>query len=73
MKCFLLLAVFCCCGIQMATAADDYKLGPDSERQEGVPKGTVTQHHWTSKVFDGTERDYWVYVPAQYDASRRPA
>src|SRR5262249_42002720 len=48
-------------------AADDYKLGPDSERKSGVPQGNVTQHKWTSKVFPGTERDYWVYVPAQYD------
>jgi enterochelin esterase-like enzyme len=48
-------------------AADDYKLGPDSNRQEGVPEGTVTKHHWTSRVFDGTQRDYWVYVPKQYD------
>ena len=47
-----------------APAADDYKLGPDSERQEGVPEGNVTKHHWTSKVFPGTVRDYWVYVPA---------
>ena len=49
-------------------AADDYKLGPDSERREGVPQGRVTQHKWTSQVFPRTERDYWVYVPAQYDA-----
>jgi enterochelin esterase-like enzyme len=51
-------------------AADDYKLGADSERHEGVPEGTVTQHHWTSRVFPGTERDYWVYVPKQYDAAK---
>jgi enterochelin esterase family protein len=49
-------------------AADDYMLGPDSaQRHPGVPQGTVTKHHWTSQVFPGTERDYWVYVPAQYD------
>ena len=49
-------------------AADDYKLGPDSMEQPGVPKGTVTQGKWESKtVFPGTVRDYWVYVPAQYD------
>ncbi len=48
-------------------AADDYKLGPDSQRKEGVSQGKVTKHHWTSKIFDGTERDYWVFVPAQYD------
>ena len=53
-----------------ARAADDYKLGPDSNRQEGVPEGTVTKHAWTSKVFAGTERDYWVYVPKQYDAGK---
>jgi enterochelin esterase-like enzyme len=50
------------------TAADDqYKLGPDSQRQKGVPVGKVTKHVWKSKVFDGTIRNYWVYVPAQYD------
>jgi len=48
-------------------AADDYKLGPDSQRQRGAPKGTVTQYSWnSSKIFPGTHRDYWVYVPAQY-------
>jgi enterochelin esterase family protein len=45
----------------------DYRLGPDSLEQPGVPKGTVTKHTWKSNVFPGTLRDYWVYVPAQYD------
>ncbi|HXT58573.1 MAG TPA: alpha/beta hydrolase-fold protein [Pirellulales bacterium] len=54
----------------VAQAADDYKHGPDSERHEGVPQGKVTQKHWTSQVFPGTERDYWVYVPAQYKAEQ---
>jgi enterochelin esterase-like enzyme len=51
-------------------AADDkdYKHGPDSEVQD-VPHGKVTKHTWTSKVFPGTVRDYWIYVPAQYDGS----
>jgi enterochelin esterase family protein len=49
-------------------AADDYKLGPDSMEREGVPHGTVTQARWEStKVYPGTVRDYWVYVPAPYD------
>jgi enterochelin esterase family protein len=51
-------------------AADDYKLGPDSMPQEGVPRGTVTKARWESKLFPGTVRDYWVYVPAQYDAPK---
>jgi enterochelin esterase family protein len=47
-------------------AADNYTLGPDSLEQPGVPKGKVTKHSWTSKLFPGTVRDYWVYVPSQY-------
>ncbi len=63
-----LLAGFCLAAA--ARAADDYQLGPDSQRQSGVPEGTVTEAHWTSKIFPGTERDYFVYVPQQYDGSQ---
>ena len=49
---------------------EDYKLGPDSMRQEGVPQGTVTKDVWHSKIFPETVRDYWVYVPAQYDGNK---
>ena len=52
------------------TEADLYKLGPDSQSQEGVPRGTVTKYRWVSQVFAKTERDYWVYVPAQYDKAK---
>lgn len=47
-------------------AVEEYPLGPDSQRQPGVPQGAVTHYTWTSKIFPGTTRDYWVYVPAQY-------
>jgi enterochelin esterase family protein len=50
----------------------DYQLGPDSLEQPGVPKGSVTKYTWTSKVFPGTVRDYWVYVPARYDGNTPP-
>lgn len=53
-------------------SADDYKLGPDSQEQPDVPHGKVSKHSWTSKIFTGTVRDYWVYVPEQYDA-KKPA
>ena len=67
------LAVLVTLGSFLAVhAADDYKLGPDSREQPGVPQGKVTKHTWTSKVFPGTVRDYWVYVPAQYD-EKKPA
>ncbi len=57
------------CATLLVRAADDYKLGPDSEIHPGVPQGTVTKFHWVSKIFPGTERDYWVYVPKQYVAT----
>ena len=44
-----------------------YQFGPDSERQANVPQGAVTKHVWESKVFEGTHREYYVYVPKQYD------
>ena len=55
-------------------AADDpFPLGPDSQKQAGVPEGKVTPHAWESKIFAGTKRDYFVYVPAQYDGSQPAA
>jgi enterochelin esterase-like enzyme/sugar lactone lactonase YvrE len=51
-------------------AADEYVLGPDSQKQPGVPAGVVTKYSWTSKIYPGSTRDYWVYVPAQYKAEK---
>jgi len=51
-----------------ASAADDYAFGDDSLPHSGVPKGKVTHFTWDkSKVYEGTARDCWLYVPAQYD------
>ena len=37
----------------------------------GAPKGEVTKYTFDrSKVFPGTTRDYWIYVPKQYDPAR---
>ena len=48
-----------------------YAHGPDSHRQPGVPRGTILDYELTaSRVFPGTNRRYWVYVPAQYRAGR---
>jgi len=54
-------------------AQEPYKLGKDSQRKEGVPRGKVTEHEWRSKIFAGTIRRYWTYVPAQYDGSKPAA
>ena len=45
-----------------------YRLGPDSMPQEGVPKGEIRgPFTLPSRVYPGTQHTYWVYVPAQYD------
>lgn len=51
-------------------AKDAYALGPDSLEQPGVPQGKVTKYQWRSEIFPGTVRDYYVYVPAQYDPDK---
>lgn len=56
-----------------ALAADDYKVGPDASPQPGVPQGKVTKHAWQSKIFPDTTRDFWIYVPAQYDGTKPAA
>lgn len=49
-----------------------YKLGPDSKAQDGVPKGTVTKYSWQSKFYNNF-RDYYIYVPAEYDSTKPAA
>jgi enterochelin esterase family protein len=57
-----------------ASPDDQYKLGPDSQPQPGVPEGKVTEYDWNnSKVYPGTVRKYWVYVPAQYNPAKPAA
>jgi len=47
-----------------------YQLGPDSFAREGVPRGDVRGPYLLpSEAYPGTQHTYWVYVPAQYDAS----
>ncbi|MBY0461445.1 MAG: esterase family protein [Gemmataceae bacterium] len=51
-----------------------YKLGPDSQKQDGVPEGElVGPLTFKSVVFEGTVRQYWVYVPKQYKAENAAA
>src|SRR5215475_16016008 len=50
-----------------------YTAPPEARKQPGVPEGKLIQQpKWTSKIFEGTTRDWWVYVPAQYK-SENPA
>ncbi len=62
-------------GAWSAIGADAYELGPDSvSRGPGVPVGRVERFDFAeSKVFEGTSRAGWVYLPAQYDGSQPAA
>jgi enterochelin esterase family protein len=47
---------------------------PDSRERPGVPRGVVKQMpSWESRIFAGTKRDWWIYVPAQYRAEQPAA
>ncbi|MBO0859984.1 MAG: SMP-30/gluconolactonase/LRE family protein [Chloracidobacterium sp.] len=46
---------------------ESYPPNPDSQVQPDAPKGEVLKFTFeNSKIFPGTWREYWVYVPAQY-------
>ena len=66
----VLLMLMCVSGLA-ASIDDVYLLGPDSAPHPGVPQGKVIgPATLASSVFPDTTRNYWVYVPAQYHASR---
>jgi len=70
----LVLAILTGAAASSAAPTDEvYQLGPDSQPHEGVPRGKVIGPlTLASQVFTNTTRNYWVYVPAQYDA-KQPA
>src|SRR5258706_442506 len=44
---------------------------PTCLHADDVPKGEVAKYSFDKcKVFPGTVRDYWVYVPKQYDPAK---
>ncbi len=67
---FLFLALPLAVWLPECRGADEYKHGPDSMEQAGVPRGKVEKHTWRSEIFPGTVRDWWIYVPAQYDPAK---
>jgi gluconolactonase len=53
--------------------AERYPVDSASVAHAGVPKGEVLKFSFSnSKIYPGTYRDYWVYIPAQYDG-KKPA
>ena len=48
-------------------SSEHYPLDSASIEYPGVPKGELIKRTFdSSKIFPGTTRDYWIYVPAQY-------
>jgi enterochelin esterase family protein len=71
----MIVGCLVCGATAPAAPVDDvYKLGPDSQPQPGVPEGKVVGPLTleSQSVYPGTTRNYWVYVPAQYDG-KKPA
>jgi gluconolactonase len=65
------LFVACAAFAQGSQPLESYAVHPDSQPQPGVPKGEVLKFTFeNSKIFPGTWREYWVYVPAQYTPDR---
>jgi sugar lactone lactonase YvrE/enterochelin esterase-like enzyme len=69
---FILLVMFARL-LQAAEQKIVYPTPPEAVRQDGVPRGEVLQGSFReSQIFPGTERKYWVYLPAQL-AKDKPA
>lgn len=61
-------------GVCPGRAADEFRATRDHERQAGVPEGRViAMPRWQSRIFPGTERDWWIYVPHQYHSNQAAA
>ncbi len=65
--CMALLVLQCSTGFGQTK----YELTEDSKRQEGVPQGKLEgPFPFASNIFPGTQRNYWLYIPAQYDGQK---
>ncbi|HMK20044.1 MAG TPA: alpha/beta hydrolase-fold protein [Chitinophagaceae bacterium] len=72
MKKIILLLILFANTINCLAQDSIYHLGPDSQRKESVPKGVVTKYEWQSMLYNNF-REYYVYVPAQYDSTKPAA
>lgn len=50
---------------------ESYPTPPEAQRADDVPEGKIEgPFTFQSKIFAGTERKYWLYIPQQYDADK---
>ena len=55
-------------GARMGGLNDIPAYTPDSYGKPGVPQGKLSEKMvHTSKIYEGMQSDYWIWVPAQYD------
>jgi len=67
----LIICVAFAASARAAPTDDVYRLGPDSEPHEGVPQGRIVGPlTLASNIYPESTRNYWIYVPAQYDPAR---
>jgi len=51
-----------------------YPVDSASVRHAGIPQGELLKFSFdSSKIYPGTTRDYWIYIPAQYSAEKPAA
>ncbi|MBN9384197.1 MAG: SMP-30/gluconolactonase/LRE family protein [Chitinophagaceae bacterium] len=67
----LLIGIVHCCSIAAQAPTEQYPIDSASVEQSGVPRGEVLKFTFDhSKIFPGTWREYWVYIPAGYKPDR---
>lgn len=73
MKSILLFLIACLTTSLVVGQIDirtEITLTPDHYPQEGIPKGELKgPFEFHSKIIPGTVRQYWLFIPAQYEAS----
>ena len=59
------------CVLMPIVGLSEYKYTKDSFPKDGVPKGKIIKKEFAeSKIYPGTVRDYWIYVPDQYNPEK---
>jgi gluconolactonase len=72
--CFTICVFLSQSTIAQKPSEESYPVHPDSVQKPGVPEGDILSGKWTgSTVYPGTVRDYWIYVPKQYDGTKPAA
>jgi len=66
-----MLRVFALAGLCFLSLGLSDPVAADEPQTSGPPRGEVQKYSFDhSRIFPGTVRDYWVYVPKQYDPAK---